>query len=198
MVDAPGRFIRDALLPGSDVLEIPDPDFPDTGLYRVNLHDNSVTVIDYDTRGEPVVRGTRHPGTTLESSEDGSIVLQPIDSSGIESGPSVDSPHPPLPPEVQLSETAKAESSGDETPAKEEQKKPKKGKAASDSSKNEKHGDGGRAKSKADKQIEELLEILKSTISKREKKKLRVKIENIRQDAERKKKGTEHSVKQKR
>ena len=63
---------------------------------------------------------------------------------------------------------------------------------ASDSGKNEKHGDGGRASSKADQQIKELEEKLKYATG-RERKQILQKIKNIRETARRKAKGEEHS-----
>jgi RHS repeat-associated protein len=63
---------------------------------------------------------------------------------------------------------------------------------AEDASKNEKHGDGGRAKTKAEKQIEELAEKLKDATG-RYKKQLEQKIKNITKDAAQKAKGNEHS-----
>lgn len=59
-------------------------------------------------------------------------------------------------------------------------------------SKNEKHGDGGRALSKAENQIAELEKQLEGS-PKKERKKIEQKIKNIRQTAEKKKKGIEHS-----
>lgn len=61
---------------------------------------------------------------------------------------------------------------------------------AKDSSPNEKHGDDGRALTKADKQIkvlEEKLEAATGTAAK----KIKQKIKNIKQTAQKKKKGTE-------
>ena len=63
---------------------------------------------------------------------------------------------------------------------------------ASDSSKNEKHGDGGRAISKSQQDIARLREQLK-TASGRDKKKIEQKIQNITKAAQRKAKGEEHS-----
>ncbi|SKA47371.1 RHS repeat-associated core domain-containing protein, partial [Chitinophaga eiseniae] len=60
------------------------------------------------------------------------------------------------------------------------------------SSKNERHGDGGRAKSKAEKQIEQYREQLK-TATGREKKQIEQKIKNVQRDAAQKAKGEEHS-----
>ncbi len=66
------------------------------------------------------------------------------------------------------------------------------GKKAEDSSKNEKHGDRGKAESKADKQIKELEKQLESA-TKKQKKKIKHKIQNIKNDAAKKAKGEEHS-----
>jgi RHS repeat-associated protein len=60
------------------------------------------------------------------------------------------------------------------------------------SGKNEKHGDSGRAKTKAEKQVEGLKEQLKDATGS-EKQKLKQKIQNIEQDAAKKAKGEEHS-----
>ncbi|MEM6320453.1 MAG: 3-coathanger stack domain-containing protein [Bacteroidota bacterium] len=68
---------------------------------------------------------------------------------------------------------------------------------ANDSSKNEKHGDRGRAKSKAEKQIEELESQLDGA-NKKEKNKIKKKIQNIKRDAAKKAKGEEHSRTKKR
>ncbi len=65
-------------------------------------------------------------------------------------------------------------------------------KEESDSSKNEKHGDKGRALSKAEKQIEDLQKQMEGA-NKKTRKKLQTKIKNIRETAQRKKKGEEHS-----
>ncbi|MCE1189685.1 MAG: RHS repeat-associated core domain-containing protein [Ignavibacteria bacterium] len=64
-------------------------------------------------------------------------------------------------------------------------------------SKNEKHGDGGRAKTKAEKQIDQYKEQLKDATG-REAKKIEQKIKNVRQNAEKKAKGEEHSRGEKR
>jgi RHS repeat-associated protein len=64
-------------------------------------------------------------------------------------------------------------------------------KKAADSSKGEKHGDGGRALAKAEKQIADLLEKLKTATGK-EAKKIKKTIENIRKTAQQKEKGTSH------
>ncbi len=58
--------------------------------------------------------------------------------------------------------------------------------------KNEKHGDGGRAKTKSEKQIEELEKQMKEA-SKKERTQIKRKIIRIRQDADKKAKGEEHS-----
>ena len=71
-------------------------------------------------------------------------------------------------------------------------------KKATDSSKNEKHGDGGKALSKAEKQIQELKQKLESATKKNEKKKIQQKIKNIQDAARRAKKGEEHSRTKKR
>ena len=64
-------------------------------------------------------------------------------------------------------------------------------------SKNEAHGDGGRAMAKAEKRIEELSEKLEGA-SKKEKKQIKKKIENIRRTAQEKAKGENHSTRNKR
>ncbi|NEO88692.1 MAG: RHS repeat-associated core domain-containing protein, partial [Spirulina sp. SIO3F2] len=71
-------------------------------------------------------------------------------------------------------------------------------KTSSDSSKNEKHGDGGRAKAKAEKQINELKEKLKNATTRREKVKINNKIKKIRRTAEDAGDGEEHSRSKKR
>ena len=58
--------------------------------------------------------------------------------------------------------------------------------------KNERHGDGERAKAKSDKQVEDLERQLQNA-PKKERKKIENKIKNIKRDAEKKKKGEEHS-----
>ena len=58
--------------------------------------------------------------------------------------------------------------------------------------KNERHGDGARAKAKSDKQIEELERQLQNA-PKKERKKIENKIKNIKRDADKKKRGEEHS-----
>ena len=57
----------------------------------------------------------------------------------------------------------------------------------------ERHGDGGRGQAKAKKQISDLQNQLENATSKREIKRIRKKIENIRKDAEKKFHGEEHS-----
>ena len=70
------------------------------------------------------------------------------------------------------------------------------GRKASDSSKNEQHGDGGRALEKARKANEKLQEKLdRGNLSRAEKKKIRQKMKNIRDDAQSKKGGENHSMK---
>ncbi len=66
-------------------------------------------------------------------------------------------------------------------------------KSAEDSSKNEKHGDGGRAMGKAESQIAELEAQLAGASNKKERTRIKNKIRNVREDAQRKKKGEEHS-----
>lgn len=62
-----------------------------------------------------------------------------------------------------------------------------------DSSKNEKHGDGGRAMQSAEKRIAELEAQLNDTsLSRKDKDKIKQTIKNIRQDAQKKAKGEEH------
>ncbi|MFT4926973.1 MAG: RHS repeat-associated protein, partial [Phenylobacterium sp.] len=70
-------------------------------------------------------------------------------------------------------------------------KKAKSGKKAGDSGKNSAHGDDGRAKEKAQKQIEGLEK--QQGASKKEQKKIDKKIQNIKKTADKKKKGEEHS-----
>ncbi len=55
------------------------------------------------------------------------------------------------------------------------------------------HGDNGRAKTKAEKQIKELEQKARESKSKKERTKIENKIRNIRQNAERKQGGEEHS-----
>ena len=62
-----------------------------------------------------------------------------------------------------------------------------------DNGKNERHGDGGRALSKSEKQIRQLEEKAAQTQSKKERNKIENKIKNIKRNAESKKKGEEHS-----
>ena len=63
---------------------------------------------------------------------------------------------------------------------------------ASDSSKNEKHGDGGREQANSEKRIGELSEQLKNAKTKKEKKEIKTKISKIRENGQRKNKGEEH------
>ena len=72
-----------------------------------------------------------------------------------------------------------------------------KDKDKSDSSKNEKHGDGGREMSRAEKQIAEY-EAQMAGANKAQQKKLKKKIQNVRENAQRKAKGEEHSKTKKR
>lgn len=65
-------------------------------------------------------------------------------------------------------------------------------KRASDSSKNEKHGDGGRALEKEKKRIGELEEQLNRTENRKDGERIKKKIQNIRKDGEIKRKGVEH------
>ena len=60
------------------------------------------------------------------------------------------------------------------------------------SSKNEKHGDGGRAMQSAEKQIAELKAQIKPGMDRKERIKIENKIENIRKNAQKKAKGEEH------
>ena len=69
--------------------------------------------------------------------------------------------------------------------------------SSSDSGKNEKHGDGGRAVSKSENQINELEGKLAGS-SRKERQKIEQKIRNIRQSAQKAKKGEEHSKANKR
>ncbi len=63
---------------------------------------------------------------------------------------------------------------------------------AENSSPNEKHGDSGREISKKQKQVEELKKSLDGA-TKKEAKKIKQKIKNIRENAQKKKSGEEHS-----
>ena len=65
-------------------------------------------------------------------------------------------------------------------------------KCATDNGNNEKHGDKGRAKAKADKQVKQL-EIKLNGASRKERKELENKIKNIKRNAAKKNKGVEHS-----
>ena len=60
-------------------------------------------------------------------------------------------------------------------------------------SKNERHGDGGRGQTKADKQLLDLQNKLSNALSKKEKMEIKRKMVNIKKDAERKRHGEEHS-----
>ncbi len=62
---------------------------------------------------------------------------------------------------------------------------------ASDAGKSDPHGDGGRALDKADKRIKDLEKQLEGA-SKKDKKKIKQKIQNIIKDAQKKKKGETH------
>ncbi|MBA3987484.1 MAG: hypothetical protein H0X63_13145 [Flavobacteriales bacterium] len=64
---------------------------------------------------------------------------------------------------------------------------------ATDAGKNSRHGDGGRAGTKAEGQIADLEKQLKNASNRKEKERISRKIKNIREDAQRKKKGVEHS-----
>lgn len=68
---------------------------------------------------------------------------------------------------------------------------------ASDSGKNERHGDGGRELTKSEKQIEALESQLNGA-TRKERQKIEQKIRNIRQSAQKAKKGEEHSKANKR
>ncbi len=85
-----------------------------------------------------------------------------------------------------------AEGSGDDSKTPAETKEKKSGKTAQDSGKSEPHGDGGRALEKIKPQIELLQQQLKDAKTRREKVKLRNRIENIEKDARRKRKGVTH------
>ncbi len=69
---------------------------------------------------------------------------------------------------------------------------------AKDSSKNEKHGDSGRAEVKTKKKIIELEKQLEDASNRKEKEVIKKKIERIRKDAENKNKGEEHGRNKKR
>ncbi len=70
------------------------------------------------------------------------------------------------------------------------------GRKAKNNSANEKHGDGGRAVSKSEKQIKDLESQLNG-VSEKERIKIRKKIRNIKKNAQQKKKGEEHSRRKK-
>jgi len=74
----------------------------------------------------------------------------------------------------------------------------KPGKKAADSSKNEQHGDGGRAIEKANKQNAGIDEQIKNATSKKERQRLERKKRNNLDAAHKKKKGTNHSQGKKR
>lgn len=61
------------------------------------------------------------------------------------------------------------------------------------SSKNEKHGDGGRALMKSEKQMSKYNNQLKEATSKKEKNRIKIKIRNVNRTAEKKNVGEEHS-----
>ena len=67
------------------------------------------------------------------------------------------------------------------------------GKKAQNSNKNERHGDSGRAKLKAEKQIKDLEQKARESKSKRERTQIENKIRNIRNNAAKKQRGEEHS-----
>ena len=69
---------------------------------------------------------------------------------------------------------------------------------ATDSSKNEKHGDDGRAKAKSEKQIKDLEQQKELVKNKKERQALEKTIRNIRQTGELKNKGEEHGRNSKR
>ena len=66
-------------------------------------------------------------------------------------------------------------------------------KGSVDNGKNEKHGDGGRALSKSERQVKELQDRVNNTHSRRERRRLEQTIKNIKRDADKKAKGEEHS-----
>ena len=66
-------------------------------------------------------------------------------------------------------------------------------KKAQNSNKNERHGDSGRAKLKAEKQIKDLEQKARESKSKRERTQIENKIRNIRNNAAKKQRGEEHS-----
>ena len=81
----------------------------------------------------------------------------------------------------------------DDPDVEQDNRKQKKGSRNSDSSKNEKHGDGGRSLKAAEKRIKELQEQIKPGMPKKERLSLEKKINNITKTAARKAKGVEHS-----
>lgn len=70
-------------------------------------------------------------------------------------------------------------------------------KAARDASKNERHGDGGRAMESAEKRVAQLRQEA-NTLPRKERQAMEKKAQRIQRDAERKRKGEEHSRKSKR
>ena len=76
---------------------------------------------------------------------------------------------------------------GDEPPERE-----RTGRKARNSSKNERHGDGGRALTKQEERLKELEEKIR-TAPRKERQKLKKRLKNIREDAEKKRSGTEDS-----
>lgn len=81
----------------------------------------------------------------------------------------------------------------DEPDADQDNREQKKGSRNSDSSKNEKHGDGGRSLEAAKKRIKELKEEIKPGMSKKDRLSIEKKINNIQKIAAKKAKGVEHS-----
>ena len=81
----------------------------------------------------------------------------------------------------------------DDPDVEQDNRKQKKGSRNSDSSKNEKHGDGGRSLKAAEKRIKELQEQIKPGMPRKERLSLEKKISNITKTAARKAKGVEHS-----
>jgi hypothetical protein len=93
---------------------------------------------------------------------------------------------------------SKSPSSKQKNKEKESSKKHNLGKKNLDKGKNERHGDNGRAKNKAEQQIQDLEQKAKNSNSKKEKKRINNKIRNIRSDAAKKQRGEEHSRSNKR
>ena len=71
-------------------------------------------------------------------------------------------------------------------------------KEATDSKKNEKHGDGGRALAKEKDRIGELENTLQNNITKKQKQRIKNKIKNIRNNGQQNRKGEEHGRQNKR